>query len=67
MAPNKKTPGPSRGARGPRIAQLGGIEHQQDTTSAAGCQGVLPRPQRLALRPIYNRTGHFLGLEVVHV
>lgn len=67
MALNERTPRPSRGARGSKGAQLGGIEQNEDTGQLSLPQDHSGRPTRLALRPIRNRAGHFLGLEVVHV
>lgn len=65
MPRNERTPGPSHGARGPKSAQLGGLERDDDMAADAPRQGE--PSHRLALRAIHNRAGHFLGLEVVHV
>lgn len=67
MARNERTPRPSRGARGSKGAQLGGIEQGEDTGQPALPQDQGRKAPRLALRAIHNRAGHFLGLEVVHV
>lgn len=68
MRPYGRTPGPSRGARGPN-AQLGGIEPAEDTGVATPPQGSSSHRHAsgLVLRAIHNRAGHFLGLEVVRV
>lgn len=66
MPSYERTPGPSRGARGPN-AQLGGLEPAEDMGVATPPQGATSHRHAscLVLRAIHNRAGHFLGLEVV--